>query len=55
MRTIRIEGYRLWVNDERTVFVRVWPNGTAEVATRETPSHTWGPPVYLREEKVGNA
>jgi hypothetical protein len=44
--------YRLWVNDARTVLVRMWENGSVEVATRETPAHTWGPPIYLAEEKV---
>jgi hypothetical protein len=42
---------RLWVNKERTVLVRLWANGTVEVATRETPSHTWGPPTICQEEK----
>lgn len=42
--------YRLWVNEERTVFVRLWENGLVEVATREAPDHTWGPPVQLTEE-----
>lgn len=46
------ETYRLFVNDERTVFVRIWPDGPMETATREDPSHTWGPPVLLREEGV---
>lgn len=44
--------YRLWVNAERTVLVRLWENGKVEVATREHASHTWGPPAYLEEEKV---
>lgn len=44
--------YRLFVNDTRTVLVRLWDNDTMEVATRETPAHTWGPPIYLTEEKV---
>ena len=44
--------YRLWVNDSRTILVRLWDNGGIEVATRETPDHTWGPPVWLREEKT---
>lgn len=44
--------YRLWVNQERTVLVRLWENGKVEVAIREHASHTWGPPVYLEEEKV---
>lgn len=42
---------RLYVNEERTVFVRVWADGTVEVARRDDPSHTWGPPVYLKEER----
>ena len=49
------DNYRLWVNEERSVLVRAWLNdrgeiGSVEVATRETPEHTWGPPVYLKEE-----
>ncbi len=44
--------YRLWVNDARTVLVRLWENGTVEVATRETPQHTWGPPTTCSEEQV---
>ena len=43
--------YRLWVNDERTVLVRLWDDGTCETATRERLWDTWGPPVYLTEEK----
>jgi hypothetical protein len=44
--------YRLWINVERTVLVRLWEDGRVEVATRESPLHTWGPPVYLTEELV---
>jgi hypothetical protein len=44
--------YRLWVNAERTVFVRLWENGLMEVATRNDPSHTWGPPINLAEEEI---
>jgi hypothetical protein len=47
------ETYRLWINDERTVLVRLWvATEMLEVATRETPDHTWGPPVYLKPEEV---
>ena len=42
--------HRLWVNAERTILVRLWEDGTIEVATRKTQAHTWGPPVYLAEE-----
>jgi hypothetical protein len=44
------DGYRLWVNQDRTVFVRLWDDGTMEVATRDDPGDTWGPPVELKEE-----
>lgn len=44
--------YRLWVNEERTVLVRLWPSGTVEVATRDASWETWGPPITLAEEKV---
>ena len=51
--------YRLYVNAERTVLVRIWEGDDAEktpsaveAATRETPAHTWGPPIWLHEEKV---
>lgn len=44
--------YRLWVNAERTVLVRLWPSGVVEVATRKTPDHTWGPPIVCRKERV---
>lgn len=44
--------YRLFVNEERTVMVRLWPSGVAEVARREHPSHTWEPPTVLKEERV---
>jgi len=46
------EPYRLWVNDKRTVLVRLWPSGQVEVATRPAADHAWGPPVYLSEEKT---
>ncbi len=45
--------YRLWVNEERTVLVRLWLEpGQVEVATRETADHTWGAPVYCTEERT---
>lgn len=42
---------RLFVNDERTVLVRLWASGVMEIAVRETTAHTWGPPRFLKEEK----
>lgn len=43
--------YKIWVNDERTVMVRLWSNGEMEVALRDDPSHSWGPPICMEEEK----
>jgi len=43
--------YRLFVNDERTVLVRMWVDGRVEVCTREEPWYSWGPPVIVEEEK----
>ncbi len=43
--------YRLWLNEERTVMVRIWESGTVEVATRETPDGSWGPPIRMVEDK----
>ena len=43
--------YRLWINAERTVLVRVWQlNEQMEVAFREHPDDTWGPPVRLEAQ-----
>lgn len=52
------EHYRLFVSKDRTVMLRIWVGSVPskdvyEVATREDPSHTWGPPVILKEEKSG--
>jgi hypothetical protein len=40
----------LYVNFERTTLVRVWSDGRVEVARRESPADTWGPPEYLALE-----
>lgn len=45
--------YRLWVNTERTILVRLWDNGTLEIAFRPDPEHIWGPPLILDEESHG--
>jgi hypothetical protein len=47
-----VSDHRLFVNPERTVLVRLWDSGAVEVATRETPSHIWGPPLHLLEERA---
>ena len=44
--------YVLYVNDERTVLVRIWRSGEAEVALRDSTNHVWGPPIRLTEEKT---
>lgn len=43
--------YRLWVNEERTLLVRLWESGVMEVATRDEPDATWDPPTKCKEEK----
>jgi len=48
---VTVSTHRVWVNEERTVLVTVWPDGTVTVARREAPDHVWGPPVYLVEER----
>lgn len=54
--------YRLWVSEDRCLLMRMWYDtpsdyvvgkpANVEIATRESPAHTWGPPVPLTEEKV---
>jgi hypothetical protein len=42
--------YLLWVNDERTILVRWWPDNRLEVCTRSDSDAIWGPPVELQME-----
>jgi hypothetical protein len=42
--------YRMFVSDERTVYVRVWSSGEIEVAFRNDPGAVWGPPIRVVEE-----
>lgn len=37
--------YRLWVNAERTLLVRQWSTSVVEIAERDNPHMTWGPPI----------
>jgi len=43
--------YRLWVNEARTVLVRIWESGLVEVCFREDAGNTWGPPIRVMEER----
>lgn len=45
------EGYKLYLNDDRTVMVRIWDDGQTEVATRDSSDGMWGPPVIVTEER----
>lgn len=45
------EGYVLWVSPDRMTLVRVWEDGQAEIATRDHPDATWGPPRRLERER----
>lgn len=40
-----------WVNKDRTVLVRMYKNGTMEVATRPEAGAIWGPPVKVELER----
>jgi len=44
--------YRLWVNEDRTVLVRMWASGDLEVALREHPDEIWKPPIHMTPEKT---
>lgn len=49
---VSTEGYSLFVNEERTVLVRIWKaTGLVEAAFRASPAHTWGPPIVLLQER----
>ena len=44
--------YRLYVNEESTIKVEVWPDGdrlACWVAVRDDPADTWGPPERCDE------
>lgn len=48
---------KVWVNVERTVLVRRWHDRgeneeVVEVAVRDSPDHTWGPPIRCRPERT---
>ncbi len=53
---------RIWVSDDRCNMVMFWYDSlndliadrasSVTVAYREDPSHTWGPPITLTEEKT---
>jgi hypothetical protein len=45
------EDYTQLVDEESTVLVRFWKDGTVEVALRKERGDTWGPPKIVREEK----
>jgi hypothetical protein len=42
--------YRLWVNEARTVLVRMWETGLMEVCFREQAGDIWGPAIRVVEE-----
>jgi hypothetical protein len=46
-----VSDYLLYVNDDRTAMVRIWPGGPAEFATREDAGDIWGPPVTLHADR----
>lgn len=42
----------VYVNEDRTVLVTVWDDGTAHVATRPHMDAIWGPPVIVQQEPL---
>ena len=48
------DGYRLFVNTDRTVLLRIWQDksGLVEIALRDSPDRIWRPPITLKEEKT---
>jgi hypothetical protein len=46
------QDYRLWVNHERTVMVRLWLGGSMEVALRSHRDAIWGAPVIVVPEAL---
>ncbi len=45
-------GYRLWVNDESTVLVRLWDSGGMEVALSDHRDAIWGPPILVKPDEL---
>lgn len=44
-----MSGYRIFLNEERTVLVTIWRTGEITVALRDDASGIWGPPIRLKE------
>jgi hypothetical protein len=42
--------YRLYISEDRTILVRIWPDGRVTVSLRESTKHIWGPETPLFEE-----
>jgi hypothetical protein len=44
--------YRLWVNEARTVLVRIWEtSGMVEVCLRDDPEDVWRAPIKVVEQR----
>ncbi len=53
---------RIWVSEHRRILLTIWYDTPSDyivgkpanvtVAFRDDPSHTWGPPITLTEEKT---
>jgi len=44
---------RTYINHNQTVLVTVWPNGQADVQTRDSTIAEWGMPIRCHEETEG--
>lgn len=47
--------YRILTNDDSTIGVSIWDDGTVTVAQREHSGDTWGPPVTVTESEANRA
>jgi hypothetical protein len=42
--------YRIYINEDRTILVRVWADRTMTISMRESKKHIWGPEIPLFAE-----
>jgi hypothetical protein len=42
-------GYRLFLDADHTILLRIWDTGEVELTTRPHTGAVWGPPVELEE------
>lgn len=43
-----VQKHQIWLNEDETVGVRLWENGTMELMTRSNRHDMWSPPIELK-------